>query len=32
MLTECLSRRILRLSTSPIDLIHSERQDLLEEI
>ena len=23
--TECLSRRILRLSTSPIDLIHSER-------
>ena len=25
VLTECLSRRILRLSTSPIDLIHSER-------
>ena len=25
MLTECLSRRILRLTTSPIDLIHSER-------
>ena len=23
VLTECLSRRILRLSTSPIDLIHS---------
>ena len=25
VLTECLSRLILRLSTSPIDLIHSER-------
>ena len=25
VLTECLSRRILRLSTSPIDLLHSER-------
>ena len=25
VLTECLSRRILRLTTSPIDLIHSER-------
>ena len=25
VLTECLSPRILRLSTSPIDLIHSER-------
>ena len=25
VLTECLSRRVLRLSTSPIDLIHSER-------
>ena len=25
VLTECLSRQILRLSTSPIDLIHSER-------
>ena len=25
VLTECLSRRIMRLSTSPIDLIHSER-------
>ena len=25
VLTECLSRRILRFTTSPIDLIHSER-------
>ena len=25
VLTECLSLRILRLTTSPIDLIHSER-------
>ena len=25
VMIECLSRRILRLSTSPIDLIHSER-------
>ena len=25
VLTECLSRRILSLTTSPIDLIHSER-------
>ena len=25
VLTECLSRRILRLTTSPIDLINSER-------
>ena len=25
VLTECFSRRILRFSTSPIDLIHSER-------
>ena len=25
VLTECFSRRILRFTTSPIDLIHSER-------
>ena len=25
VLTECLRRRILRLSTSPIDLVHSKR-------